>query len=101
MAEFERVAPACMLGTGTKTTRSGLGRIVRDPAGRFRDRRGTEIPTPDQRKITEVNMSCYVFNCRDLLLALGRDPVADNSQGEYYLTDCPGILLAAGKTSRH
>jgi bifunctional UDP-N-acetylglucosamine pyrophosphorylase/glucosamine-1-phosphate N-acetyltransferase/UDP-N-acetylglucosamine pyrophosphorylase len=25
---------------------------------------------------------------------------ADNAQGEYYVTDCPGVLLAAGKDVR-
>ncbi len=40
-------------------------------------------------------MSTYVFNCRDLLFALER--MSDNNkQGEYYLTDCPGILKAHG-----
>ena len=36
--------------------------------------------TEEQRRITEVNMSYYVFNCRDLLQAL--DHIAhDNRQG--------------------
>jgi bifunctional UDP-N-acetylglucosamine pyrophosphorylase/glucosamine-1-phosphate N-acetyltransferase/UDP-N-acetylglucosamine pyrophosphorylase len=37
-----------------------------------------------------------VFNSRDLLWALDQLR-ADNSQREYYITDCPAILLAAGK----
>jgi bifunctional UDP-N-acetylglucosamine pyrophosphorylase/glucosamine-1-phosphate N-acetyltransferase/UDP-N-acetylglucosamine pyrophosphorylase len=40
-----------------------------------------------------------VFNGADLLAALEQIR-ADNAQGEYYLTDCPGVLLAAGKDVR-
>ncbi len=99
LVEFERSRPACILGTGTKSDPSGLGRIVRDPRGRFAAIVEERDTTPDQKKITEVNLSCYVFNCRDLLLAL--DGIrSENTQGEYYLTDCPAILLAAGKDVR-
>ena len=52
--------------------------------------------TPQQRKITEVNMSTYVFDRRELFDALDRVG-RRNVQGEYYLTDCPGILRAEGK----
>ena len=52
-----------------------------------------------QRAITEVNLSCYVFHGPDLLRSL--DEIrSDNAQGEYYITDCPGVLLAAGKDVR-
>ena len=49
----------------------------------------------EERAIREVNMSTYVFAAEDLLRALSR---LDNSNasGEYYLTDCPGILLGDG-----
>ena len=40
-----------------------------------------------------------MFNCRDLLGALDKIR-ADNAQGEYYITDCPGVLLAEGKDVR-
>ena len=55
--------------------------------------------TPEQRRITEVNMSYYVFHCRDLLGALD-DIRPDNRQGEYYVTDVPGLLVARGKEVR-
>jgi len=46
-----------------------------------------------------VHLSCYVFHCKDLLLAL--DELApENSQGEYYVTDCPGIMKGQGKDVR-
>jgi bifunctional UDP-N-acetylglucosamine pyrophosphorylase/glucosamine-1-phosphate N-acetyltransferase/UDP-N-acetylglucosamine pyrophosphorylase len=41
-------------------------------------------------------MSTYLFHGPDLLWSL--DQLRnDNAQGEYYITDCPGILRAAGK----
>lgn len=96
MAEFERSRPACLLGTAYKDDPKGLGRIVRDDKRRFTGIVEEKDATDEQRKITEVNMSCYVFNAVDLLWALDRLK-AENAQKEYYLTDCPGLLLAAGK----
>lgn len=97
LAEFTRTRPACLLGTAHKENPYGLGRIVRDAAGRFAGIVEEKDATPEQRKITEVNLSCYVFNCRDLFAAL-EQLRPDNSQGEYYLTDCPKHLLAAGRS---
>ena len=55
--------------------------------------------TEDQRRITEVNMSTYLFECRELLHAL--DGIDNrNRQGEFYLTDCPGVLKREGKNVR-
>jgi bifunctional UDP-N-acetylglucosamine pyrophosphorylase / glucosamine-1-phosphate N-acetyltransferase len=98
-AEFERSRPACLLGTATKADPHGLGRIVRDGEGRFVGIVEEKDATAEQRNIHEVNLSCYLFNCRDLLAALDQIK-ADNAQGEYYLTDCPGVLLAVGKDVR-
>ena len=97
--EFERDRPACMLGTAHKVDPSGLGRIVRDEVGEFAGIVEEKDATPDQRRITEVNLSCYVFDCRALLFALSRIG-ANNRQNEYYLTDCPGVLKAAGRDVR-
>ncbi len=95
--EARRRSAACLLGTARKDDPHGLGRIVRDADGRFSAIVEEKDATPQQRKITEVNMSCYVFAARDLLAALERLR-ADNAQREYYLTDCPGLLLQAGRT---
>jgi bifunctional UDP-N-acetylglucosamine pyrophosphorylase/glucosamine-1-phosphate N-acetyltransferase/UDP-N-acetylglucosamine pyrophosphorylase len=97
LAEFAARRPACLLGTAHKLDPAGMGRIVRDSAGRFLGIVEEKDATPAQRTITEINMSTYVFRPDALLSALGR-LTADNAQGEYYLTDCPGVLLAAGES---
>jgi UDP-N-acetylglucosamine diphosphorylase/glucosamine-1-phosphate N-acetyltransferase len=96
LTEFDRTRPACLLGTAHRSDPAGLGRIVRDAKGRFRGIVEERDATPDERRITEVNMSCYVFDCRELLGALGKIG-RHNAQGEYYITDCPGVFLTEGK----
>jgi bifunctional UDP-N-acetylglucosamine pyrophosphorylase/glucosamine-1-phosphate N-acetyltransferase/UDP-N-acetylglucosamine pyrophosphorylase len=95
LAEFAMRRPACLLGTAKKSDPTGLGRIVRDAAGHFEAIVEEKDATPAERQITEVNMSTYVFQAAPLLAAL-EQLTADNVQGEYYLTDCPGVLKAAG-----
>jgi bifunctional UDP-N-acetylglucosamine pyrophosphorylase/glucosamine-1-phosphate N-acetyltransferase/UDP-N-acetylglucosamine pyrophosphorylase len=97
--EYERSRPACILGTLHKQDPRGLGRIVRDAAGQFVGIVEEKDATDEQRAITEVNMSTYLFDGPQLLHALEhlRD---DNQQQEYYLTDCPGILKGEGKDVR-
>jgi bifunctional UDP-N-acetylglucosamine pyrophosphorylase/glucosamine-1-phosphate N-acetyltransferase/UDP-N-acetylglucosamine pyrophosphorylase len=93
---FEADRPACLLGTARKPNPAGLGRIVRDEGGRFIGIVEEKDATPEQRAVTEVNLSTYVFRSDALLSALER-LTADNAQGEYYLTDCPSVLMAAGE----
>jgi bifunctional UDP-N-acetylglucosamine pyrophosphorylase / glucosamine-1-phosphate N-acetyltransferase len=96
LKEFERTKPACLMGTATRSDPTGLGRIVRDEQGNFQSIVEERDASPSQRRITEVNMSCYVFDGRQLFPALDRID-RHNAQGEYYLTDCPGVMLAAGQ----
>lgn len=93
---LEAYPTACLLGTLHKANPQGLGRIVRDSAGEFAGIVEEKDATPEQRQLTEVNMSTYVFDCEALLYALDHLK-NDNRQSEFYLTDCPGILRAAGK----
>jgi bifunctional UDP-N-acetylglucosamine pyrophosphorylase / glucosamine-1-phosphate N-acetyltransferase len=73
-----------------------LGRIVRDAAGDFERIIEEKDASFEQRLITEVNMSTYVFDAPELLHSL--DLLKnENRQREYYLTDCPAILLSEGK----
>jgi bifunctional UDP-N-acetylglucosamine pyrophosphorylase/glucosamine-1-phosphate N-acetyltransferase/UDP-N-acetylglucosamine pyrophosphorylase len=96
LARFESTRPACLLGTAHKLDPQGLGRIIRDPQGRFLRIVEEKDAAPHERQITEVNLSCYVFQPDDLLFALDRLSNR-NAQREYYLTDCPEILLHSGR----
>jgi bifunctional UDP-N-acetylglucosamine pyrophosphorylase / glucosamine-1-phosphate N-acetyltransferase len=96
LAEFAARQPACLLGTANKPDPTGLGRVVRDEYGNFLAIIEEKDATPEQRRITEVNLSTYVFQATSLLSALER-LTANNVQGEYYLTDVPGVLKAAGE----
>ncbi len=99
LEEFHRSPAACILGTASKEDPSGLGRVIRDAEGNFQAIVEEKDATEQQRRITEVNMSYYVFECQELLRSLEQIR-ADNSQGEYYVTDCPGVLVAEGKEVR-
>lgn len=96
---YARERPACILGTLHKDDPSSLGRIVRDKQGNFAGIVEEKDATDEQRQITEVNMSTYVFHGPDLLAALPL--LSDNNrQGEFYITDCPAILKSKGKSIR-
>ena len=99
IGEFEQSGPACLIGTAFKDNPTGLGRVIRNSAGEFVQIVEEKDATPDQRAIQEVNMSTYVFRARDLLWALDR-LTTENSQKEYYITDCPGILQDDGRLVR-
>jgi bifunctional UDP-N-acetylglucosamine pyrophosphorylase / glucosamine-1-phosphate N-acetyltransferase len=97
--EYQRRPAACILGTAYKDNPAGLGRILRDSRGEFQAIVEHRDATQEQLQITEVNMSYYVFHGRELLGAL--DHIRPNNrQGEYYLTDVPGVLTSQGKEVR-
>ena len=87
--------PSCILGTALKNDPAGLGRILRDAKGEFQGIIEEKDASPEQKKITEVNMSYYVFHTPDLLKALTHLRT-DNAQKEYYLTDTPTIMKSQG-----
>jgi len=97
--DYDRDRPACVLGTLHKENPAGLGRIVRDAEGGFAAIVEEKDATPEQRALTEVNMSTYVFDAPRLVRALDALQNA-NRQQEYYVTDCPGILKRWGETVR-
>ncbi|MCA1815861.1 MAG: bifunctional UDP-N-acetylglucosamine diphosphorylase/glucosamine-1-phosphate N-acetyltransferase GlmU [Acidobacteria bacterium] len=75
---------------------TGYGRIVRDAEGLFERIVEQKDATPEERAINEINAGIYCFETRKLFPALARVQPA-NAQGEYYLTDVPGILRADGE----
>ncbi|MGH9902520.1 MAG: sugar phosphate nucleotidyltransferase, partial [Pyrinomonadaceae bacterium] len=87
---------ACTALTVRLEDPTGYGRIVRDAEGRFERIVEQKDATPEERQINEINAGIYCFETRSLFPALERVQPA-NAQGEYYLTDVPGILRADGE----
>jgi bifunctional UDP-N-acetylglucosamine pyrophosphorylase / glucosamine-1-phosphate N-acetyltransferase len=95
MAEFQRKPAACVIGTAYCDNPTGLGRILRDKQGNFLGIVEHRDADEEQRKIKEISMSYYVFDCHNMLDAL--DYIRpDNDQGEYYITDLPRVFHSRG-----
>lgn len=88
---------ASVIGTADTVNNEGLGRVVRDTDGNFVCIREQKDASEDEKKITEINTGCYAFSTPLLLESL-RKLKPDNAQAEYYLTDCPRILMDDGHT---
>ena len=86
---------ACVIGTADTHNNEGLGRVVRNADGDFECIVEHKDATADQRRITEINTGCYAFNSPLLLTSLQKLK-PNNVQAEYYLTDCPRILMDDG-----
>ncbi len=72
---------------------TGYGRIVRDDTGAVLGVVEDRDCTPEQRGIRAVNGGMYAFErdgLDDLVAAIG----SDNDQGERYITDLVGLLVA-------
>ncbi len=95
IAEHERGHHAATLITIREENPPAYGRIIRDPNGNFLKIVEQKDCTPAERAITELNPGFYCFDVPALLAALGSLTPA-NAQGEYYLTDLPAHMLAAG-----
>jgi len=85
----------CTLLTGESTLEMSFGRIVRDSLDKFLCVVEEKDCSPEQLLIKELNTGVYVFNTQLLLKAL-KELKNDNSQGEYYITDVPAIMLESG-----
>jgi bifunctional UDP-N-acetylglucosamine pyrophosphorylase/glucosamine-1-phosphate N-acetyltransferase len=95
VADHEARGNAATLLTAEVADPTGLGRIVSGPTGLERIVEERDA-TPQERLIREINAGAYAFNAallRDALAKLSRD----NDQGEEYLTDVVGLLVAAGQ----
>ena len=75
---------------------TGYGRILRAPDGAVAGIVEEKDATDEQRRTGEVNSGVYAFDADHLREALVR-LTRDNAQGEEYLTDVLGILVAAGE----
>jgi bifunctional UDP-N-acetylglucosamine pyrophosphorylase/glucosamine-1-phosphate N-acetyltransferase len=87
---------ACTLLAVRLEDPTGYGRVVRDADGLFERIVEQKDASSEEREIKEINAGIYCFETRKLFSALERVRPA-NAQGEYYLTDVPGILRADGE----
>ncbi len=77
--------------------RRSYGRIVRDGGRRLARIVEAADASPDELELGEVNSGIYVFRSEKLWPALERlEP--HNAQGELYVTDTVGLLVADGET---
>ncbi|NUT34529.1 MAG: bifunctional UDP-N-acetylglucosamine diphosphorylase/glucosamine-1-phosphate N-acetyltransferase GlmU [Hamadaea sp.] len=74
----------------------GLGRILRDAEGGLAGIVEARDASAEQLAIREINAGIYAFEAGSLRDALGK-LTSHNAQGEEYLTDVFGLLLAAGR----
>ena len=72
------------------------GRVLRDEQGALRGIVEEGDASADERAVRELNTSIYVFTAKDLWPALA-ELESDNVQGELYLTDVVGKLVADGR----
>ena len=74
---------------------TGLGRIIRDPAGAVVAIVEERDATGEQRALREINAGVYVGDAATLRATLARIG-SDNQQGEQYVTDVLALLAADG-----
>ena len=87
---------ACTILTVRLKDPSGYGRIIRDREGLFEKIVEQKDASEEEREINEINAGIYCFDSSKLFAALSQVQ-NNNAQGEYYLTDVPGILREAGE----
>jgi bifunctional UDP-N-acetylglucosamine pyrophosphorylase/glucosamine-1-phosphate N-acetyltransferase len=96
LARHAETAAAATVLTAEVPDATGYGRVVRDSDGHVTaivEERDADDLT---RQIAEINTSVYAFEIDKLRAALAR-VTTDNAQGEEYLTDAIGLLVAAGE----
>lgn len=96
LARHRATAAACTAVAARMGDPSGYGRMVTDAQGRLVRIVEQRDASEAERAITLINSGIYAFDRQQLLACLGRLRPA-NAQGEYYLTDCVGMLAAAGE----
>jgi bifunctional UDP-N-acetylglucosamine pyrophosphorylase / glucosamine-1-phosphate N-acetyltransferase len=88
---------ACTMLSVRLENPSGYGRVVRNDSGALVKIVEQKDANEQERQIREINAGIYCFDASKLLKALERVQ-PNNKQGEYYLTDVPGILRYDGET---
>jgi len=97
IAAHSRQTAACTLMSVRLENPTGYGRVVKNDAGEFVKIVEQKDASDEERQIREINVGIYCFDNTKLFAALEQIK-PNNSQGEYYLTDVPGILKSQGDT---
>lgn len=75
---------------------TGYGRVVRGEDGTFDRIVEQKDASEEELEVREINAGIYCFETKKLFAAL-TGVQNNNAQGEYYLTDVPALLKAAGE----
>jgi bifunctional UDP-N-acetylglucosamine pyrophosphorylase/glucosamine-1-phosphate N-acetyltransferase len=94
--EYQGCGAACTILSVKIKEPKGYGRVVRDGSGQFEKIVEQKDASDHEKQIDEINSGIYCFDTKKLFAALERVG-NQNSQGEYYLTDVPRILLEDGE----
>jgi bifunctional UDP-N-acetylglucosamine pyrophosphorylase/glucosamine-1-phosphate N-acetyltransferase len=93
--EHREAGAACTILSVKLKDPTGYGRVIRDNEGLFERVVEQKDAGDGEKKVKEINSGIYCFRTKKLFDALARVG-NDNAQGEYYLTDVPGILRGDG-----
>lgn len=96
ISSLEQQQAACIIGSAETPDNFGLGRILRNSEGEFLRIVEQKDASEKEAAITEINTGCYAFDGESLRAGL-QEIRPNNSQSEYYLTDCPEVLLKSGQ----
>lgn len=95
IAAHDTAGAVCTILTVKLADPTGYGRVVRnnDKFDRIVEQKDANA---DELKVDEINSGIYCFDTQKLYDALSQVG-NNNAQGEYYLTDVPSIMHAAGE----
>ena len=94
-ADYRDRGAACTVLTVRLKDPGGYGRVIRDENGAFERIIEQKDASDDEKQIDEINSGIYCFDTKKLFAALSHVK-SENAQGEFYLTDVPGILSEQG-----
>jgi len=95
LKRHREVAATTTVATSIVEDPTGYGRVLRDADGGFEAIVEEKDATDEQRLVRQINPSYYCFRSDALFESLKQVRNA-NAQGEYYLTDVPGLQKQAG-----
>jgi bifunctional UDP-N-acetylglucosamine pyrophosphorylase/glucosamine-1-phosphate N-acetyltransferase len=87
---------ACTVLTVNLDDPAGYGRVIRNDSDEFEKIVEQKDATSQELMVEEINSGIYCFDTAKLFDALTRIE-NHNAQGEYYLTDVPGIFSREGE----